>query len=212
MRTGSGFCPECVLSAVILIEDPLKDEARDVVRLLHQAGFTKVAMLTGDSERTARAVAAMVGVDEYRSEVLPEDKASFIRREHAAGRKVVMIGDGINDSPALSEADVGVAINSGAAIAREIADVTVLEDDLHSLVVLRALSTGLMNRIRRNYETILSFNSFLILMGILGVFPSTTTALLHNASTLAISLHSMTDLLDSKNTQLPAVRKPSGTV
>ncbi len=201
-----------VLSAVILIEDPLKDEARDVVRLLHQAGFTKVAMLTGDSERTARAVAAMVGVDEYRSEVLPEDKASFIRREHAAGRKVVMIGDGINDSPALSEADVGVAINSGAAIAREIADVTVLEDDLHSLVVLRALSTGLMNRIRRNYETILSFNSFLILMGILGVFPSTTTALLHNASTLAISLHSMTDLLDSKNTQLPAFRKPSGTV
>ena len=184
-----------VLCAVILIEDPLKAEAVSVIRQLHQEGIERVVMLTGDSDRTARAVAARVGVDDYRSEVLPEDKALFIREEHAAGRMVIMVGDGVNDSPALSEADCGVAINSGAAIAREIADITISEDDLHALVTLRALSTALMDRIHRNYRTILSFNSFLILLGIFGILPSTSTALLHNISTIGISLHSMTDLL-----------------
>ena len=152
-------------------------------------------MMTGDSKRTARAVAKMVGVDDYYAEVLPEEKAAFIRREHASGRKVIMVGDGVNDSPALSESDCGVAINSGAAIAREIADITISEDDLRSLVVLKKISDSLMERIHGNYRTIISFNSFLMLMGALGVFPSATTALLHNASTLAISLNSMTNLL-----------------
>ena len=183
------------LAAVILIEDPLRPEAYEVTKKLHALGIDKVVMMTGDSERTARAVAALTGVDEYYSEVLPEDKAAFIRAEHEAGRKVIMVGDGINDSPALSEADAGVAINSGAAIAREIADITISENDLHSLVTMRRLSEGLMKRINRNYKTILSFNSFLILMGVLGIFPSTTTALLHNISTIGIGLHSMTNLL-----------------
>lgn len=183
------------LCAVLLIEDPLKDEAAEVVRELHEMGINRVVMMTGDSERTARAVAKRVGVDVYHSEVLPEDKAGFVRAEHEAGRKVIMIGDGINDSPALSEADAGVAINSGAAIAREIADITISEDDLHALITMRRLSEGLMKRIDRNYKTIIAFNSFLILMGVLGVFPSTTTALLHNASTIMISLDSMTNLL-----------------
>ena len=183
------------LAAVLLIEDPLKDEAARTVRALHALGFSRIVMLTGDSERTARAVAAKVGVDDYQAEVLPEDKASFIRKEHDAGRKVVMIGDGVNDSPALSEADCGVAINSGAAIAREIADITISEDDLEALVLLRNISIAMMERINRNYRFILSFNSFLILMGVLGIFPSTTTALLHNASTIAIGLGSMTNLL-----------------
>jgi len=152
-------------------------------------------MMTGDSSRTARAVAGMVGVDDYYAEVLPEEKAAFIRREHALGRKVIMVGDGVNDSPALSESDCGVAINSGAAIAREIADITISEDDLRSLVILKKLSIGLMTRIHGNYRRIISFNSFLMLMGALGVFPSTTTALLHNISTVGISLSSMTNLL-----------------
>ena len=137
----------------------------------------------------------MVGVDDYYSEVLPEDKAAFIRSEHEADRKVIMVGDGINDSPALSEADCGVAINSGAAIAREVADITISDEDMHSLIVMKKLSDGLMKRIHGNYQKIISFNSFLILMGILGVFPSTITALLHNVSTIGISLQSMTDLL-----------------
>ena len=152
-------------------------------------------MMTGDSNRTACAVAKMVGVDDYYAEVLPEEKAAFIRREHSEGRKVIMVGDGVNDSPALSESDCGIAINSGAAIAREIADITISEDDLYALVILKTLSDRLMERIHGNYRTILSFNSFLMVMGALGVFPSTTTALLHNASTLAISLRSMTKLL-----------------
>ena len=183
------------LAAVILIEDPLREEASSVIRQLHSLGIDRVVMMTGDSERTARAVAKLTGVDQYYSEVLPEQKAAFIRAEHEAGRKVIMVGDGINDSPALSESDAGVAINSGAAIAREIADIIISEDDLHSLVTMRLLSEGLMERIRKNYRTILSFNSFLILMGVLGFFPSAVTALLHNASTIAISLHSMTNLL-----------------
>ncbi len=184
-----------VLSAVILIEDPLKEEAASTVRSLHELGFTRIVMMTGDSERTARAVAAKAGVDDYMAEVLPEEKAAFIRKEHEAGRKVIMIGDGINDSPALSEADCGVAINSGAAIAREIADITISEDDLRSLITLRLLSEKLMQRIHGNYRNILVFNSFLLLMGAMGIFPSTTTALLHNVSTIGISLSSMTDLL-----------------
>ena len=183
------------LAAVILIEDPLKAEAADIVRQLHGLGINRVVMLTGDSHRTARAVAKMVGVDDYYAEVLPEDKAAFIRREHSSGRKVIMVGDGINDSPALSESDCGVAINSGAAIARELADITISEEDLRALVVLKKLSDSLMKRIHGNYWRTISINSFLMLMGALGVFPSTTTALLHNASTLAISLNSMTDLL-----------------
>ena len=183
------------LAAVILIEDPLKAEAADIVRQLHGLGIERVVMLTGDSRRTARAVAKTVGVDDYYAEVLPEDKAAFIRREHSSGRKVIMVGDGINDSPALSESDCGVAINSGAAIARELADITISEDDLRALVVLKKLSDSLMRRIHGNYRRTISINSFLMLMGALGVFPSTTTALLHNMSTLAISLNSMTDLL-----------------
>ncbi len=185
------------LAAVILIEDPLKDESRMVVKKLHSLGFERVVMMTGDSERTARSVAGQVGVDSYFAEVLPEDKAAFIRSEHEKGHKVIMIGDGINDTPALSEADVGVAINSGAAIAREIADITILEDDLNSLLIMKQLSDRLMDRIHANYRRILSFNSLLILLGAMGLMPSTTTALLHNASTIAISMGSMTNLLDS---------------
>ena len=183
------------LVGVILIEDPLKAEAADTVKKLHAAGFDRIVMMTGDSERTAKAVAAKVGVDDYYSEVLPEEKAAFIRKEHKAGRKVIMVGDGVNDSPALSESDCGIAINSGAAIAREIADITISEDDLRALIVLKQLSDSLMKRINGNYRTIISFNSFLMLMGVLGVFPSTTTALLHNVSTIGISLNSMTNLL-----------------
>lgn len=188
-----------ILAAVILIEDPLKEEAAPAIKHLHELGFKKVVMMTGDSERTARAVAKAVGIDEYYAEVLPEDKGNFIRSEHEAGRKVVMIGDGINDSPALSEADVGIAINSGAAIAREIADITISEDNLESLVVLRILSQYLMRRINRNYRTIIGFNSFLILMGMLGIFQPTMTALLHNASTLAIGMHGMTNMLHEED-------------
>ena len=183
------------LCAVILVDDPLKREARDVIRTLHALGLKRVVMMTGDSERTAAVVAGKVGVDDCYSEVLPEEKAAFIRSEHEKGRKVIMVGDGVNDSPALSEADCGVAINSGAAIAREIADVTIREDDLWALVVLKQLSDRLMQRISGNYRKIVSFNSFLIAMGALGIFPSSTTALLHNASTIGISLSSMTDLL-----------------
>lgn len=145
------------------------------------------------------AVAKKVGVDDYYAEVLPEEKAAFIRREHALGRKVIMVGDGVNDSPALSESDCGVAINSGAAIAREIADITISEDDLQALVILKRLSDSLMARIHGNYRKIISFNSFLMLMGALGVFPSATTALLHNISTVGISLSSMTNLLPERS-------------
>lgn len=189
-----------VLSAVILIEDPIKDEAKDAIRALHEAGVSRVVMLTGDSGRTAKAVAKLIGVDDFRAEVLPEDKAAFIKQEHEAGRKVVMVGDGVNDSPALSAADVGVAINSGAAIAREIADVTISEDDLKALVTLRRLCNGLNQRTTRNYRFILTFNSGLIVLGMLGLLQPTMTALLHNMSTILIALHSMTNVLpESKN-------------
>ena len=191
-----GFSPR----SVILIEDPIKDEAKDAIRALHEAGVSRVVMLTGDSGRTAKAVAKLIGVDDFRAEVLPEDKAAFIKQEHEAGRKVVMVGDGVNDSPALSAADVGVAINSGAAIAREIADVTISEDDLKALVTLRRLCNGLNQRTTRNYRFILTFNSGLIVLGMLGLLQPTMTALLHNMSTILIALHSMTNVLpESKN-------------
>jgi heavy metal translocating P-type ATPase len=184
------------LAAVILIEDPLRDDAPSVIRRLKETGFENVVMMTGDSERTARSVAEKAGVTRYFSEVLPEDKANFIRKEHEAGRKVIMIGDGINDSPALSEADAGIAVSTGASIAREIADITISSDDLGALLTLRSLSTKLIRRINLNYNSIIGFNSFLIIMGMLGVFTPTTTAFLHNASTIALSMKSMTNLLD----------------
>ncbi len=184
------------LAAVILIEDPLRDDAPSVIRRLKETGFENVVMMTGDSERTARSVAEKAGVTRYFSEVLPEDKANFIRKEHEAGRKVIMIGDGINDSPALSEADAGIAVSTGASIAREIADITISSDDLGALLTLRSLSTKLIRRINLNYNSIIGFNSFLIIMGMLGIFTPTTTAFLHNASTIALSMKSMTNLLD----------------
>ena len=184
-----------VLSAVICISDPLRPEARETVAALKEAGFTKTVMLTGDSARTAAAIAAEVGVDEFRAEVLPEDKASFIREEQARGRTVVMIGDGINDAPALSLADVGVAIGSGAAIAREVADVTIQAEDLRELVYLKTLSDALMGRIQRNYRFILGFNGGLIGLGALGILPPATSALLHNGSTVLLSANSMTPVL-----------------
>lgn len=184
-----------VLAAVICIEDPLRPEAADVIRGLRELGVSKLVMMTGDNEKTARAVAEAVGVDAYFAEVLPEDKAAFIQAEHAAGRKVLMLGDGVNDSPALSEADAGVAISDGAAIAREVADITVGADDLYALLTLKRLSDALMERIHSNYRKIISFNFLLICLGVAGVLPPATSALLHNASTLAISLKSMTKLL-----------------
>lgn len=186
---------ENVLAAVICIEDPLRQEAAAVITSLKRAGIKKVVMMTGDSERTACAIAHKVGVDEYYSEVLPEDKARFVEKEKAEGRKVIMIGDGINDSPALSAADVGIAISDGAEIAREIADVTVGADDLYEIVTLKAISNSLMKRIQKNYRVIVGFNTGLILLGIGGIIQPTTSALLHNTSTLVISLKSMQNLL-----------------
>ena len=184
------------LAAVICIADPLRDEAQAVVNSLKKAGISKVVMMTGDSERTACAIAAEIGADEYYSEVLPEDKAKFIEKEKAEGRKVIMIGDGINDSPALSAADVGIAISDGAEIAREIADITIGADDLFGIMTLKAISDGLMKRIGRNYRFIVGFNAGLIILGIGGVLQPTTSALFHNTSTLAISLKSMQNLLN----------------
>ena len=183
------------LAGVICIEDPLREEAKTVVAELKKTGFGKIVMMTGDSDRTASAIAKRVGVDEYYSEVLPEDKAAFVEKEKAAGRKVIMIGDGINDSPALSAADVGIAISNGAEIAREIADITVGADDLGQIVTLRRLSNKLMKRIQSNYRFIVGFNSGLIVLGVTGVIQPTTSALLHNTSTLAIGLKSMKNLL-----------------
>ena len=162
---------------------------------LHEAGFSRVVMMTGDSRKTAAVVAGRLGMDEFYAEVLPEDKAAFVRREHEAGRRVVMIGDGINDSPALSEADAGVAIAAGAAIAREIADITISADDLRELVVLRRLSNGLTKRIDNNYRRIMTFNGALIALGLLGYMPSARAALLHNISTIYFSVDSMKNLL-----------------
>ena len=189
------LCVSGSLAAVICVSDPLRAEAAEVIRALHECGIPHTVMMTGDNRATAAAVAAQVGVDEFRAEVLPQDKAEYIRRARAEGHTVIMIGDGVNDSPALSEADVGIAINTGAAIAREIADITVSSESLWELVTLRRLSTALMARIHRNYRTIVGFNLGLILFGVAGILPPTTSALLHNASTLLISLRSMTDLL-----------------
>lgn len=185
-----------VLAAAICIEDPLREEADAVISALHRQGISKIVMMTGDSDRTAKAIAGRVGVDEYYSEVLPEDKAGYVEAEKKKGRKVIMIGDGINDSPALSAADAGIAISEGAEIAREIADITISEDSLFQLVTLRAISSGLMDRIDRNYRCVIGFNLGLILLGVCGVIAPATSALLHNTSTLVISLKSMTNLLD----------------
>lgn len=187
-----------VLAAVICISDPLREEAKDAIRALHVCGVRKIVMMTGDNEKTAAVVAKEVGVDEYRAEVLPEDKAEFIRNERKAGHCVIMIGDGVNDSPALSEADAGIAINTGAAIAKEIADITISSEDLFELVVLRRLGEALLNRIDHNYRFIIAFNLMLIISGVAGVIQPTTSALLHNLSTLGISLRSMTNLLPEK--------------
>lgn len=183
------------LVAVICIEDPIKDNVKQTLDDLRTNGIDKIVMMTGDSERTAKAVAEKLGIDEYHAEVMPEDKAMFIEKMQTDGNSVIMVGDGINDSPALSKADVGIAISSGAAIAREIADITVSSDDLNSLVTLKKISNLLMARIRSNYRFIISFNTALIVLGVVGVIPPTTSAFLHNASTLAFTLKSMTKLM-----------------
>ena len=188
-----------VLAAVIAITDPIREVAPQVVSMLRKCGLSKIVMMTGDSERTAKVVAAKVGVDEYYSEVLPEDKASYVEKEHQAGRKVIMIGDGVNDSPALSAADVGIAICDGAEMAREIADITIAGDNLEELVTLKRLSNALVKRIHGNYRQIVGFNTGLILCGIGGVMQPATSALLHNTSTLAISVKSMKDLLNEND-------------
>lgn len=184
-----------VLAAVLCIEDPLREESWTIVSELKQAGIQKVVMMTGDSERTARAIAEKTGVDQYYAEVLPEDKASFVEKEKAQGRKVMMVGDGINDSPALSAANAGVAISDGAQLAREIADITISGENLRQLVVLKKISTQLMRRINRNYRFVIGFNLGLILLGLIGVIAPGTSALWHNMSTLGITVHSMTNLL-----------------
>ncbi|MBR4027902.1 MAG: HAD-IC family P-type ATPase, partial [Lachnospiraceae bacterium] len=183
------------LIGVICIEDPLRAEATSVIKALREAGFSKVVMMTGDSRRTAGAIAGKLKPDEYYSEVLPEDKANFILSQKELGRKVVMVGDGINDSPALSASDVGIAISDGAEIAREIADITIGSDDLYEIVTLKYLSDKLVKRIHKNYREIVGINGLLIVLGVTGMIAPTTSALLHNSSTLVIGLESMTNLL-----------------
>ena len=185
-----------VLAGVICIADPLREEASEVLKQLRGLGIRKAVMMTGDNDRTASVIAKQVGVDSYYAEVLPEDKANFVEQEKAAGHTVIMLGDGINDSPALSAADVGIAISDGAAIAREIADVTIAADSLRELVILKSIANGLQKRTKSNYRFIMSFNSALIVLGAMGILPPATSALLHNASTLGVSLKSMTNLLD----------------
>lgn len=187
-----------LLAAVICIEDPLRKEAPEVIRRLKKYGISKVVMMTGDSDRIASTIADKVGVDEYYSEVLPEDKAKFVENEKNAGRKVIMIGDGINDSPALSEANVGIAISDGAEIAREIADVTISADNLYEIATLKQLSDAMVRRINTNYRLIVGINTGLIVLGIAGVFQPTMSALFHNTSTILISLKSMNNLLDQE--------------
>ncbi|MFQ9514931.1 MAG: heavy metal translocating P-type ATPase [Eubacterium sp.] len=186
---------ENVLEGVICIEDPLREEAADVIKMLRKSGIKKIVMMTGDSEHTARTIATKIGVDEYYSGVLPEDKAKYVEREKAQGKKVIMVGDGINDSPALSASDVGIAISDGAQIAREIADITIGADNLYEIVTLKNISNALMKRIDKNYKFIVGFNTGLILLGVSGILQPTTTALLHNTSTLAISVESMKNLI-----------------
>jgi len=187
-----------ILSAAIGISDPLRPEARLAVEALHAEGIDKAVMLTGDNRRVAGAIAGQLGIDEYRAEVLPEDKAAFIKAEHEAGRCVIMIGDGINDTPALSLADVGIAVGSGAVIAREVADVTIAAEDLRELVWLKRLSDSLMHRINRNYRFVMGFNGALILLGALGLLAPSASALLHNASTILLSMDCLTELLSNE--------------
>ena len=194
-----------VLTAVICVFDPLREEAAEVIDELHRMGFTKICMMTGDNEKTAAAIAARLHIDEYHAGVLPEDKAEFIRRERAAGRKVIMVGDGVNDTPALSEADAGVAISDGAALARDIADIIISDDSLYPLLKMRAISQALMHRIDGNYRFIISFNAALIALGVAGILPPASSALLHNGSTILSGLKSMTDLL-------PAPAGPEGSL
>lgn len=182
------------LAAVICIFDPLRKEAKFVLQQLKKLGIQKTVMMTGDNEKTAAAIAKELGVDSYYADVLPEDKASYIERQKAKGKTVIMIGDGINDSPALSAADCGIAISDGAAIAREIADITIAADDLRELIVLKEIANGLNKRVDRNYRFVLGFNSALILLGIAGIIQPTTSALLHNVSTVGVSLSSMTNI------------------
>lgn len=182
------------LAAVICIEDPLRPEAPQVIKALRKAGFSELVMMTGDSDRTAKAIAKKVGVDKYFAEVLPEDKAKFVEQEKAKGRTVIMVGDGINDSPALSAADVGIAISDGAELAREIADITIGADDLNCMVSLKEISNGLMKKIHKNYRTIVGFNGALIVLGVMGIIQPTTSALLHNTSTLMIGMKSMKNI------------------
>jgi heavy metal translocating P-type ATPase len=187
-----------ILSAAIGISDPLRPEARLAVEALHAEGIDKAVMLTGDNRRVAGAIAGQLGIDEYRAEVLPEDKAAFIKAEHESGRSVIMIGDGINDTPALSMADVGIAVGSGAVIAREVADVTITAEDLRELVWLIRLSDSLMRRINRNYRFVMGFNGTLILLGALGLLTPSASALLHNASTILLSMDCLTELLSNE--------------
>ena len=193
------FAKNGKLSACILIEDPMRKETPDVVRRLREQGFEHIVMMTGDSERTAAVIAAQAGITEYYSEVLPEDKSGYVEKMKKEGHRVIMVGDGINDSPALSASDAGIAISDGAEIARQIADITIGSDDLESIAVLREISTLLMKRIRFNYRTIVGFNTALIGLGIAGVMPPATSAMLHNGSTVAIGLKSMTHLLGAKD-------------
>lgn len=190
-----------VLSAVLCIEDPIREEAADVLNQLHENGIRRVIMMTGDNEYTARSIAGQVGVDEYHAEILPEGKAELIKKEREAGHTVIMVGDGVNDAPALSEADVGIAISSGAAIAREISDVTIAGNTLYDLVTLKKVSDALMNRIHSNFRSIIGFNTTLIILGVLGIIQPTTSAFLHNASTLTIGLRSMQPLIPSEDLQ-----------
>ena len=187
---------ENTLAAVICIEDPLRPEAAEVVEKLRQTGIKRIVMMTGDGERAARSIASKLGLDEYYSEVLPEDKAMYIEKQKQMGRKVIMVGDGINDSLALSTADVGIAISDGAEIAREVADITIAARDLNEIAVLRRLATALMKRIKGNYRSIVGFNAGLIALGVSGVIAPTTSALLHNMSTLLFTVRSMGNLLE----------------
>ena len=198
VRAAKRFIIDGVLAAVICIEDPLRQESAEVVSALKKAGFHKIVMMTGDSEHTAAAVANKVGVDEYYAEVLPEDKAKFIEWEKAQGKKVLMVGDGINDSPALSAADAGIAISDGAELAREIADITISADNLYQIVRLKHLSHALMKRINRNYKEIVGINTVLILLGVGGVIQPAIAAMLHNISTIMISLQSMQNLPETE--------------
>ncbi len=189
------FAKNGILCACILIEDPMRKEVGSVVEKLRDLGFEHIVMMTGDSERTAKKIASQAGITEYYAEVLPEDKAKYVEKAKKDGRRVIMVGDGINDSPALSASDAGIAISDGAEIARQIADITISSDNLEAIVTLRKISAMLMKRIRYNYRTIVSFNTALIVLGVAGILPPATSALLHNGSTVALGLKSMTDLL-----------------